>query len=163
MKDNRIKGRPASPGYAVGRIHLLDVLTGAGAHVYPDPEGDPAAAAAAEPAVRDPALESAVLAKALAVAVDEMRALIASLGAAGTRNDDAVGILGFQLALLQDDALTAPALQSIAAGRPAVEAWRSALNDQIRWYQTAEDEYFRARASDLASLRRARDVKQRRA
>ena len=153
MKDKRIQGRPASPGYAAGRIHLLDVLTGPGARVYPDPEGDPAAIAAAEPAVRDPALEAVTLARALAVAVKEVQALIATLGAAGTRNDDAVGILGFQLALMQDEALAAPALQAIAAGRPAVEAWRSALNDQIRWYQTAEDEYFRARASDLGDVR----------
>lgn len=153
MKDNRIKGRPASPGYAAGRIHLLDVLTGAGARVYPDPEGDPAAVTSAEAAMRDPALEAESLARALAVAVAEMQALIASLGAAGSRNDDAVGILGFQLALLQDEALVAPARQSIDAGRPAIEAWRSALNDQIRWYQTAEDEYFRARASDLGDVR----------
>ena len=48
--------------------------------------------------------------------------------------------------------LARPALDAIAAGRPAVEAWRSALNEQIRWYQTAADEFFRARASDLGDI-----------
>jgi phosphotransferase system enzyme I (PtsI) len=153
MKDNRIRGRSASPGYAAGRIHLLDVLPGARAQVDPDRGGDPAAAATPDKTMREPAMEASMLAKALAVAVGELGALIESLGAAGMRNDDAVGILGFQLALMQDEALVAPARQAIAAGRPAAEAWRSALNDQIRWYQTAEDEYFRARASDLGDVR----------
>jgi phosphotransferase system enzyme I (PtsI) len=97
--------------------------------------------------------EAEQLTRALAVAIDEVRALIASLDQGDSRNRDAIGILGFQLALMRDEALAAPALQAIAAGRPAVEAWRSALSDQIRWYQTAEDEYFRARASDLEDVR----------
>src|SRR5690606_14014500 len=45
------------------------------------------------------------------------------------------------------------AWEAIAAGRSAVESWRSAMNDQIRWYQAAEDEIFRARASDLGDIR----------
>ena len=151
--DDRISGRPASPGYALGRIHLLDVLTGSGAQVYPDPEGDPTASAPSEPVVRDPAVEADLLAKALVAATDEMRALIASLDEDVARNRDAIGILGFQLAFMEDEALAAPALQEIAKGRSAVDAWRSALNDQVRWYQTAEDEYFRARASDLGDIR----------
>ena len=153
MKDRRITGRPASPGYAVGRIHLLDVLTGAGAQVYPDPEGDPVTNAAPEPTVRDPALEAGRLARALTTAIEEVRALIASLEDGAASNRDAIDILGFQLVLMQDEALAAPALQAIAAGRTAVEAWRTAVNEQIRWYQTATDEYFRARASDLGDIR----------
>lgn len=153
MTEIRIKGRPASPGYASGRIHLLDLLTGSGGQVFPDPEGDPASNAALEPAVRDPSVEESLLGEALEVAAAEMRALIASLDQDVARNRDAIGILGFQLAFMKDEALIAPALEAIAAGRPAVEAWRSALNEQIRWYQTAADEFFRARASDLGDIR----------
>ncbi len=180
--DERITGRTASPGYAAGRIHLLDLLTQAGTQIYPDPEGDqapdiplepavgdpttgspeakvPASRDAAsrqpagEPATRNPTAEADLLVGAMQVAVDEVRALIALLDVDATLNRDAIGILGFQLAFMQDEALAAPALQAIAGGRSAVEAWRTALNDQIRWYQTAEDEYFRARASDLGDIR----------
>jgi phosphotransferase system enzyme I (PtsI) len=153
MKDIRIIGRPASPGYATGRTHLLDLLAAPAGRVYPDPEGDPAAGASPEPTLRDPAVEAALLATALDVAAAEMRALIDRLGRDAVGNRDAIGILGFQVMLMKDEALTAPALQAIATGRSAVEAWRSAINDQIRWYQAAEDEYFRARASDLGDVR----------
>src|SRR5260370_9440844 len=67
--------------------------------------------------------------------------------------DDAAGILGFQIALLEDDALSAPAFAAIEGGAPADVAWREALDNEIAGYRSAEDETFRARAADLCDLR----------
>jgi len=44
--------------------------------------------------------------------------------------DDAAGILGFQIALLDDDALSTPAFAAIAGDTPADVAWRAALDDE---------------------------------
>jgi phosphotransferase system enzyme I (PtsI) len=44
-------------------------------------------------------------------------------------------------------------LAEIAAGTPSDVAWASVLNDHIREYRSAPDEYLRARSSDLADLR----------
>jgi phosphotransferase system enzyme I (PtsI) len=65
----------------------------------------------------------------------------------------ASGVLAFQIALLDDPELIAPALAGIDAGEPADSAWRRALDLQIHEYESGEDEYFRARAADLADLR----------
>ncbi len=62
-------------------------------------------------------------------------------------------ILEFQLALLEDDELSGSAFAEIEAGAPAVRAWRHALDAQIADYSAAEDDTFRARASDLVDLR----------
>ena len=84
---------------------------------------------------------------AMAKAVAELAAL-----AAGAAND-AAGILGFQIALLEDDALGAHGLRRDRRRAPADVAWRDALDDEISGYRSAEDETFRARAADLCDLR----------
>ncbi len=66
---------------------------------------------------------------------------------------DAADILAFQLAMLEDDALRAPALEAIAGGTPAHEAWSAALGGEILGYESSDDEYFRARAEDLRDIR----------
>ena len=155
MDETRLSGQPASPGYARGPVHVLDAFLDGVRQVYPDPEGDPAAAGEPpqEQPEPDPSREASRLRRAIATAADEMRAFIATLDADVGRNRDAIGILGFQLAFLEDDALAAPALDAIAAGRSAIESWRTALNREIAGYALAEEEYFRARVSDLGDIR----------
>jgi len=65
----------------------------------------------------------------------------------------AEAILAFQLALLEDDALTAPAFAMVEGARPAHEAWSAALDAEIASYEAASDAYFRGRAADLRDLR----------
>ena len=55
--------------------------------------------------------------------------------------------------MLEDDALAGGCLCGDRAGAPADHAWRGALDREIAGYEAAEDEYFRARAADLADLR----------
>ena len=129
MPEVRHRGRPAAPGFAAGRVVALR------------------AAEVARRVGGDPAEEAAALRAAMAKAAAELAALAA--GAA----DDAAGILGFQMALLEDDALSAPAFAAIANGAPADVAWQDTLDDEIAGYDSAEDETFRARAADLCDLR----------
>src|SRR5258708_25108998 len=129
MPEARHRGRPAAPGFAAGRVVALGT------------------AVATRRAGGDPAREAAALRAAMAMATVELIALAA--GAA----DDAAGILGFQIALIEDDALAEPAFAAIAGGTPADVAWRDALDEEIAGYRLAVDETFRARAADLCDLR----------
>jgi len=129
MPEARHRGRPAAPGFAAGRVVALGTAVGT------------------RRAGGDPAREAAALRAAMAKAAAELATL-----AAGAPND-AAGILGFQIALLEDDELSAPAFGAIAGGIPADVAWRDALDDEIGGYRSAEDETFRARGADLCDLR----------
>ena len=62
-------------------------------------------------------------------------------------------MLEFQIAMLEDDALTVPALEAIASGADAASAWSEALDAEIAGYLAAEDDYFRARSADLIDIR----------
>ena len=95
----------------------------------------------------DPAVERAALKAALAQAVGELADLIQQL------EGEAADILGFQLAMLEDDELSAAALSAIDAGAAADVAWAGALNAEIAGYEASDDEYFRARAADLKDMR----------
>src|SRR5258708_10630889 len=66
---------------------------------------------------------------------------------------EAEAILAFQIALVEDDNLTAPALASIAGGEVANRTWSAAIDSEIASYDEASGPYFRARASDLRDLR----------
>ena len=70
-----------------------------------------------------------------------------------TADGEAAGILEFQIAMLEDDALTGPAFAAIAAGQPADAAWRQALDAEIAGYETSDQDYFRARAADMRDIR----------
>ncbi len=129
MAETRYAGRSASPGLAAGRIVPL------------------AAVAGRRTASGDPGDEAAALRTAMAAAAAELAVLAASAPV------DAAEILGFQLALLDDDALSEPAFAAIAADTPADIAWRAALDAEIAGYVAAGDEHFRARAADLRDLR----------
>ena len=124
-----LKGRPAAPGLALGPLAVLAAIEG----------GDRSAGSPQE--------EMAALEAAITNAIAEIDELAARTNGAGAE------ILEFQSAMLADDTLSEPALAAIAAGRPAQEAWTAALTDQIRDYQLADDETFRARGADLVDLR----------
>jgi len=92
---------------------------------------------------------------------DEETALRAALVSAGRQiaalasaaGGEAALILEFQVALLDDEDFLAPIFAKIRAGTPADAAWTSALDEQIADYNSAPDEYLRARSSDLTDLR----------
>ena len=124
-----LKGIAASPGYAAGPVFDLDRPLGA--YVA---KGSAAA-------------EKAALEDAIAAASASLADLIAAAeGEAGE-------ILEFQLAMIEDDALTGPAFAAIEKGLPADAAWTSALDAEINGYETSDEEYFRARAADIRDIR----------
>jgi phosphotransferase system enzyme I (PtsI) len=90
--------------------------------------------------------------QALADALEASR--LDLVGLAGKVEDgDAGAILSFQIALLEDENLAAPAFALIAEGEVASKAWVAAIDPEISTYDHADDPYFRARASDLRDLR----------
>jgi phosphotransferase system enzyme I (PtsI) len=129
---NRLEltGKPAAPGLAAGPLVRLGSV-------------DTLSRRAGTEAEELAALEAAITASAA-----EVTAL-----AAAQKGGDAADILEFQVAMLADDELRAPALAAIAGGTAADKAWCTALDKQIEDYQAAEDDYFRARAADLCDLR----------
>lgn len=129
MAERRLKGRSASPGLAIGPLLRIDhVETG-----NLRQQGTPLE-------------EVAALRAAMAEAGSDLEAL--SEAASG----DGADILSFQIEMLTDPALIEEALIDIEAGMGSTEAWKKALDGQIEGYEAGEDDYFRARASDLRDL-----------
>jgi phosphoenolpyruvate-protein phosphotransferase (PTS system enzyme I) len=129
VTEVHLTGRPAAPGLAIGPVTLLT------------------AAVADRSAVGDPTQEASALQAAIKAAAADIAGLIATV------QGEAVDILEFQVAMLEDDALAEGAYDAISAGIAADHAWRSALDAEISGYRDATDEYFRARAADLADIR----------
>jgi phosphotransferase system enzyme I (PtsI) len=129
MIERHIAGRAASPGIALGPI------------VRFVPEAHTRLPSATIE------LEMQALHAALRTALRDLRELV------NRSEPDAVEILGFQIALLEDDALAEPAFAAIAQRRAAHEAWHDAMTAEAAGYESSEDEYFRARAADLCDLR----------
>ncbi len=92
------------------------------------------------------ATEKQALADAIAASLQAVTAL------AGSLEGEAADIVGFQVALLEDDALTESAYAAIDRGMPADMAWRQAMAEEIAGYEISEDLYFRARSADLADI-----------
>jgi phosphotransferase system enzyme I (PtsI) len=88
---------------------------------------------------------------ALRGAIDTASRQIAEVAA--TAGGEAAQILEFQVALLEDEDFITAIFRSIGEGEPADAAWRSALDEQIADYNSAPDEYLKARSSDLMDLR----------
>lgn len=130
MAERRLRGRAASSGIALGPLHLL-----------------PEAEAVLVAAVGDAASEHRRLDTAIAAACADLDALMASVG------EDGAEILAFQREMLDDPALVEEARRAIDAGAAALAGWRQALDAQIEGFLADEDDYFRARAADLADLR----------
>lgn len=129
-RAHRIEGRAASPGVARGP--LLRLL----------------AAKSERRESRSVAAEQQAFAGALEASKLDLTAL-----ADKVEDEDAEAILTFQIALLEDENLAAPAFARIADGEVADRAWIGAIDPEIATYDQAEDSYFRARASDLRDLR----------
>ena len=104
-------------------------------------------AAAARKSTGNPDGERAALQQAVASAVAGIASLMERV------DGEAQDILGFQVAMLEDDALAAPALLAIGGGTPAHVAWCAALDGEIAGYEASDDDYFRARAADLRDIR----------
>ena len=128
MGELRLIGRSASAGFAVGPIALLSRF-----NVMVRKGGEPAA-------------EAAALRDAIATALEHLSQLAAHA------KSDGADILAFQIAMLEDETLAAPAFAAISEGASADRAWRTALDAEIGGYDNAEDEHFRARASDLRDI-----------
>lgn len=122
-------GRPASPGLATGPLFVARPVS------------------RREGLAGSPAEEAAKLHSAITLSIAAIEKLQAKASA------DAAEILEFQVAMLSDEALAEGAFTAIADGVAADAAWTTALDAQIAEYAMAEDEYFRARASDLSDIR----------
>lgn len=125
----RLKGIAASGGYAEGPLFPLHR------------EDAPYLARGA------PDAEAEALRAALAHATARIGTLIA------TASEESAAILEFQLAMLDDKALTEPAFAAIAEGAAANDAWVEAIDAEIVGYEVSGDDYFRARAADLKDIR----------
>lgn len=125
-----IKGRPAAPGLARGPLFRIDATPVGGARAG-DGTVPPAAA----------------LAAAIAASLGQIEALIAASDAAEA------DILEFQAAMLADDTLSSAAFAMIDRGGDPASAWSEALSAEIEGYRRSEDDYFRARAADIADIR----------
>ena len=121
--------RAASPGLAIGPVFVL-----AAAWPAPRPAGTPAE-------------EDAALTASIAAAIADLAALEARAQREGA------DVLAFQIAMLEDPALSEPARRAIAAGAAAHAAWPDALAAQIAGCEESGDAYFKARAADLRDVR----------
>jgi phosphoenolpyruvate-protein phosphotransferase (PTS system enzyme I) len=127
---HRIEGASAAPGIALGPlVRLVEAKT----------ETRQSRSASAE---------QRALARALEASKLDLNAL-----ASKVEDEEAEAILSFQIALLEDENLTAAAFVLIADGEVASKAWIAAIDPEIATYDQADDPYFRARASDLRDLR----------
>ncbi|WP_067218956.1 phosphoenolpyruvate--protein phosphotransferase [Stappia indica] len=122
-------GRAASPGLAAGPVVVVDALA-----------GDVVASG-------DPRTEAANLTRALETASAQIA------GLTETVEPEAAEMLEFQLAMLEDEELTAPVRAAIADGASAAAAFAAVLDAAIADYGASSDEYFRARTADLADIR----------
>jgi phosphotransferase system enzyme I (PtsI) len=139
MTTLSLKGQCASPGFACGVVSVLRQRAAGGQ--------------AATTIKTDPAGEAGALRVAITRAAAELTMLAAKA------EGEAAEMLGFQIAMLEDDALSEPAWAAIADGAHAAAAWGEAMDAEIAGYDSSDDEYFRARASDLIDLReRVADV-----
>ncbi len=127
--ERRLAGLPASTGLAFGPAVAFRAI---------------GATARAQGSVAE---ERQALADAVASALAAVLTLAASL------EGEAADIVGFQAALLDDDALTEGAYAAIEQGAPAETAWRQAMAEEIAGYDTSDDAYFRARSADLIDVR----------
>lgn len=98
-------------------------------------------------ATGDAGAEGTALRAAVAAAIADLAALMERV------DGEAQDILAFQVAMLEDDALSGPALSAIGEGAAAHHAWSIALDGEIAGYETSDDDYFRARAADLRDIR----------
>lgn len=125
-----VAGRSASAGIAIGALYALGSKT------------------FSEATARHPSLAGDQwLARAIEKAGLQLEAISASLA-----DNEEAGIIDFQIAMLADEELSAPAFAEIKKNKPVMMAWRQALDSQINDYRRSDDEYFSARAADLEDI-----------
>lgn len=124
-----LKGQAASSGIALGPLVVLKDE------------------ARERPHSGDEALEKRVLSEAIRAAVHDIAAI------SGTLAGEGADILEYQIAMLEDENLSSAAFALIASGKSASGSWREVVDAEIAGYSTGEDDYFRARASDLKDMR----------
>ncbi len=129
-------GVAAAPGQAAGPA----LTPGAAAPPIPDAPAGP------------PGEERAALRAAREAVQADLRDLRAS--AAERAGAEAADILDAQLLLLGDEALLEASEAGIASGAPAARAWDDAVRAAARGYEALDDEYLRARATDLLDVGR---------
>jgi phosphocarrier protein FPr len=129
-------GVAAAPGHAAGPAST----PGAAAPPLPDAPAGP------------PGEERAALRAAREAVQADLRDLRAS--AAERAGAEAADILDAQLLLLGDEALVEASEAGIASGAPAARAWDDAVRAAARGYEALDDEYLRARATDLLDVGR---------
>jgi phosphotransferase system enzyme I (PtsI) len=129
MVELRLTGRLASAGFAAGPLAVMRSF------------------ASGQRSGGDPVAEAEALRRAIAAALGQLSDLAAHA------KGDGADMLAFQIAMLEDDTLSEPAFSTIAAGAGADQSWRMALDAEIRGYEAADDEHFKARASDLRDIR----------
>ncbi len=130
MAERLLVGHGAAPGLARGTVSVLDLP-----QRHPDRAAGP------------PADERAGLLAALERARAEVLELAAATGG------DAADMLGFQAAMLADDELVRPALESVEAGMPAATAWEQTLAAEAASYARSGDAILAARVADLDDMR----------
>jgi phosphotransferase system enzyme I (PtsI) len=128
MVELLLTGRMASAGFAAGPLTVMPSLGG-------------------KRAGGDPVAETQALRRAIADALSQLSDL------AARSKSDGADILAFQIAMLEDDALAQSAFAMIDAGASADQGWRKALDAEITAYEAADNDHFKARASDLTDIR----------
>lgn len=129
MTERRLTGRSASPGLAAGPVFMIGGPVPHRAPALLEEDGE------------------AALRQAIDAALTDLVALVEKV------DEEGADIIGFQIAMLEDEALSEGAFDAIAAGVPPTHAWRSALDAEILDYEHSEDPYFQARCVDLADIR----------
>jgi phosphocarrier protein FPr len=155
-----LTGAPASPGLAVGPVRHLVRQAGAafGAAAGPDRPTDGAGAAAdgapsaagVGPVAGTPDEERARFDRAVETVAAQIRATRASVAARA--GESAAEIFDAHLLVLTDEEMLRPVRDAIARGRPAAEAWRSAIRTTADRWRALEDPYLRSRAEDVEAV-----------
>ena len=135
-RGSRLRGVPASPGIAIGPARRLRLR---------------------EPVVEDgppstPGEERARLDRARAAAREELveaRATVAARGGAAEAD-----IFTAHALLLDDAAITEPALRNIEEGAGAGRAWQAAAAEAAAAFRALDDPYLRERAADVEDVSR---------
>jgi len=124
-----IRGFTASPGLAMGRVHLLSSEKAA----LPYQLGSIAS-------------ENGRLSDAISIGAIQLRRLVAAL------ESEEAAIIEFQLELLDDQRFLASAFASIKDGASAVDAWRQLIEREVAEYRAGGNTLLSARADDLIDL-----------
>ncbi len=137
LEPGTLHGIAASPGRAAGPVHRLVVP--------PIPPVPPVSDA-------EPASEAAALDEALAAVGAELRRRRDRTAARA--GDAQAAIFDAHLLFLDDEALLGPTRVAIESGRGAAAGWSGAIEEVAASWESLDDPYLRARATDLRSVGR---------